>query len=192
MQARSVLLEDGLYSPERLQGFFKAKPVQVARRAVQVCGRCMNEPIASLYSLGAGSGLCRCGVGVPAAASWRASAWSAWSGREAQGCSARCTGRLALSPPRKLCPLHAARAHPRPLARPPARIAPPQQVAVEFSQFGVALALDFATDRVAKNEVDRASQLRQIIERLGPAYVKVRGGGGGGGREHWSVVLPEG
>jgi predicted unusual protein kinase regulating ubiquinone biosynthesis (AarF/ABC1/UbiB family) len=47
------------------------------------------------------------------------------------------------------------------------------QVAREAAQFGVALAVDFATGRVEANEKQRAVQMQQAIERLGPAYVKV-------------------
>ena len=47
------------------------------------------------------------------------------------------------------------------------------QVAAEAAGFGAALAMDFATNTVEQNERERASQLRLVIERLGPAYVKV-------------------
>eukprot|EP00200_Dunaliella_tertiolecta_P007083 CAMPEP_0202368102 /NCGR_PEP_ID=MMETSP1127-20130417/294_1 /ASSEMBLY_ACC=CAM_ASM_000462 /TAXON_ID=3047 /ORGANISM="Dunaliella tertiolecta, Strain CCMP1320" /LENGTH=1245 /DNA_ID=CAMNT_0048963455 /DNA_START=1 /DNA_END=3738 /DNA_ORIENTATION=+ len=47
------------------------------------------------------------------------------------------------------------------------------QVAAEAAGFGVALAMDFATDTVERNEKERAAQMRGVIERLGPAYVKV-------------------
>eukprot|EP00967_Tisochrysis_lutea_P139777 scaffold254386_cov22-Tisochrysis_lutea.AAC.2 len=33
--------------------------------------------------------------------------------------------------------------------------------------------MDFATDTVERNEKERAAQMRGVIERLGPAYVKV-------------------
>ncbi|KAF5831971.1 hypothetical protein DUNSADRAFT_12335 [Dunaliella salina] len=47
------------------------------------------------------------------------------------------------------------------------------QVAAEAAGFSVALAMDFATDKFEANQQERAVQLRSLIERLGPAYVKV-------------------
>lgn len=47
------------------------------------------------------------------------------------------------------------------------------QVALEAAGLGAALAMDFATDSVEKNERERAVQMREVVERLGPAFVKV-------------------
>jgi aarF domain-containing kinase len=46
------------------------------------------------------------------------------------------------------------------------------QLAVELAGFGINLLGDFATNRLQANEPGRAVQLRGVIERLGPAYVK--------------------
>ena len=51
---------------------------------------------------------------------------------------------------------------------------PVPQVAAEALSFTVALLLDYAaTGSWTGNEAARAEQLRGVIERLGPAYVKV-------------------
>lgn len=47
------------------------------------------------------------------------------------------------------------------------------QVLAEGAAFGAALGVDYVTGRISANEQQRAMQLRRIIERLGPAYVKV-------------------
>ena len=47
------------------------------------------------------------------------------------------------------------------------------QVAAEMAAFGAVLSLDFATGNVDKNEAARADQLRGVIERLGPAFIKI-------------------
>jgi hypothetical protein len=48
------------------------------------------------------------------------------------------------------------------------------QLAVEVAGFGINLLGDFVTNRLQANEAGRAVQLRGVIERLGPAYVKGR------------------
>ncbi|KAG2502091.1 hypothetical protein HYH03_000583 [Edaphochlamys debaryana] len=57
--------------------------------------------------------------------------------------------------------------------RPLAVVKRSAQVAAEAASFGAALLMDMWTGRLAANERERAEQLRGIIERLGPAYVKV-------------------
>ncbi|GLC71027.1 hypothetical protein PLESTF_001062300 [Pleodorina starrii] len=47
------------------------------------------------------------------------------------------------------------------------------QVAAEAASFGAALLVDVWTGRLEANEQRRAEQLRGVVERLGPAYVKV-------------------
>ncbi|GLI70240.1 hypothetical protein VaNZ11_015086 [Volvox africanus] len=57
--------------------------------------------------------------------------------------------------------------------RPLAVVRRSAQVATEAASFGAALLLDMWTGRLQSNEQQRAEQLRGIVERLGPAYVKV-------------------
>ncbi|GIM09389.1 hypothetical protein Vretimale_13253, partial [Volvox reticuliferus] len=57
--------------------------------------------------------------------------------------------------------------------RPLAVVRRSAQVATEAASFGAALLLDMWTGRLQSNERQRAEQLRGIVERLGPAYVKV-------------------
>lgn len=48
-----------------------------------------------------------------------------------------------------------------------------EQVAFECAQFGLALLKDMVSGGFAAHEKERALQLRNTIERLGPAYIKV-------------------